>query len=311
MMMPLVSIIIPCYNTGHYLADAIESCLRQTHQDIEIIVVNDGSTDNTQEVAEQYAQVRHIYRENGGLAAARNTGIAQAKGDFLQFLDADDILLPEKISRCLAVFDKHPDTDIVYTDFELRAEDMQSILSNPDTRPKPEGAGRRDVLRKLINETATFWVPHCVLVKTGVIRAVGCFEEGCLGVEDWNCWIKLAAADARFRYLNEKLVWYRYTAGSLSKREILVADSRLKAAQLLRKIDLPDDIDLEEKIAGRHHAYAMVLWKHDQRGAAREQFRQAIAVHPAHHLARYMLLYMTYFLTSAQVESLLGVIGRA
>ena len=305
-----VSIIIPCYNTGHYLADAIESCLRQTHQDIEIIVVNDGSTDNTQEVAERYP-VRHIYRENGGLAAARNTGIEHAKGEFLQFLDADDILLPEKISRCLAVFEQYPDTDIVYTDFELRAEDMQSALPNLDTRPKPEGAGKRDVLRKLINETATFWVPHCVLVKTEVIRAVGCFEEGCLGVEDWNCWIKLAASDANFQYLNEKLVWYRHTAGSLSKREILVADSRLKACQLLRKIDLPEDIDLEEKIAGRHHAYAMVLWKHEQRRTAREQFRQAVTTHPAHHLSRYTLLYMSYFLTSKQAESILGVMGHA
>ena len=121
----------------------------------------------------------------------------------------------------------------------------------------------------------------------------------------------LAAADAQFRYLDEKLVWYRHTAGSLSKREILVADSRLKACQLLRKIDLPEDIDLEDKIAGRHHAYAMVLWKHGQRQAAREQFRQAVATHPAHHLARYLLICMSYFLTSSQAETILGVMGRA
>src|SRR5215212_9690625 len=91
---PLVSVVIPCYNQAHFLSEAIESVLAQTHPNFEIIVVDDGSTDNTSEVAARYPGVRHIRQDNQGLAAARNTGLRESKGTCLVFLDADDRLLP-------------------------------------------------------------------------------------------------------------------------------------------------------------------------------------------------------------------------
>jgi glycosyltransferase involved in cell wall biosynthesis len=94
----LVSIIIPCYNHGKYLSDAIESCLNQTYQAIEIIVVDDGSSDNTKEVAGRYGEVNYIYQDNQGLSAARNTGIRFSKGEYLGFLDADDMLFEDAIA---------------------------------------------------------------------------------------------------------------------------------------------------------------------------------------------------------------------
>ncbi len=89
---PLISVVIPCYNHAHYLPEAIESLRQQSFQDFEIIVVDDGSSDNTREVALEYPEVRYVYKENGGLSSARNTGIKESKGDFLVFLDADDWL---------------------------------------------------------------------------------------------------------------------------------------------------------------------------------------------------------------------------
>ncbi len=94
---PLVSVIIPCYNHAHYLPEAIDSLLKQTYQPLEIIVVDDGSTDNTAEVAAGYKEVKYIYKKNAGLSAARNTGIEKSTGELLVFLDADDWLYPEAV----------------------------------------------------------------------------------------------------------------------------------------------------------------------------------------------------------------------
>src|SRR4051812_30982953 len=95
---PLISVIIPCYNHGSYLAEAIDSILTQTYQYFEIIVVDDGSTDNTRAVAESYKAVKYVYRNNKGLSAARNTGIDHSNGEYLVFLDADDWLFPNALS---------------------------------------------------------------------------------------------------------------------------------------------------------------------------------------------------------------------
>ncbi len=90
---PLVSIIIPCFNYGRYLRDAIESVISQGYPHKEIIVVDDGSSDETKQIAEKYQDVKYVYQDNQGLSAARNTGIKNSRGDFLVFLDADDLSL--------------------------------------------------------------------------------------------------------------------------------------------------------------------------------------------------------------------------
>src|SRR5688500_685940 len=94
----LVSVIIPCYNHGHYLPKAIESVLEQSYTPVEIIVVDDGSTDDTAVIAQSYPQVTYMYQSNSGLSASRNTGIRHSQGDYLVFLDADDWLYPEALA---------------------------------------------------------------------------------------------------------------------------------------------------------------------------------------------------------------------
>ena len=105
---PLISVIIPCYNHGKYLSKAIGSVLAQSHRPIEIIVVDDGSTDNTQAAAAHYPEVKYIYQHNQGPSAARNTGIDQSSGDFLVFLDADDWLLEDALHINLQYLLKEP-----------------------------------------------------------------------------------------------------------------------------------------------------------------------------------------------------------
>lgn len=110
---PLVSVIIPCYNYGHFLAEAIESVEKQTYPAKEILVIDDGSTDSTREVAARYPEVIYIYQENQGLSAARNTGIRQSKGAYLVFLDADDWLLPDALATNVAHLQEYPQVAFV------------------------------------------------------------------------------------------------------------------------------------------------------------------------------------------------------
>ena len=113
--LPLVSIIIPVYNRERYLAEAIESVLAQTYPAIELIVVDDGSSDRSAEVAQRYLPfVKYCFQPNGGTAAARNTGIALAQGEFLAFLDSDDIWTEDKLSRQMAAFTADPDLDAAF-----------------------------------------------------------------------------------------------------------------------------------------------------------------------------------------------------
>lgn len=112
---PLVTVIVGAYNADRYVGEAIDSVLAQTHPSLELIVVDDGSTDATGEIAESYGPpVRRIRQENGGMAAARNRAIPEAQGSFLAFLDADDRFPPDKLTRQLEVFEAQPELDVVY-----------------------------------------------------------------------------------------------------------------------------------------------------------------------------------------------------
>ncbi|TML96875.1 MAG: glycosyltransferase family 2 protein [Actinobacteria bacterium] len=113
--LPLITVIIGVYNAERYLGEAIESVLAQTHPRVELVVVDDGSTDGSGRIAQAYgARVRCIRQENGGMAAARNRAIPEAHGSYLSFLDADDRFPPDKLRNQLAVFETQPELDVVY-----------------------------------------------------------------------------------------------------------------------------------------------------------------------------------------------------
>jgi glycosyltransferase involved in cell wall biosynthesis len=110
---PQVSVVIPAYNCAAYVGQAVDSVLRQTYTDWEIIVVDDGSRDDTKLILEQYGdRIRYIYQQNQGVSIARNRGIELARGEFIAFLDADDYFLPDKIAAQIAVFAAQPNLGI-------------------------------------------------------------------------------------------------------------------------------------------------------------------------------------------------------
>src|ERR1035438_6648430 len=114
----MVSIIIPCFNHGHFLAEAVESALEQTHSKKEVIIVDDGSTDNTAQVARQFGdKVRYCWQKNRGLSGARNRGLSEARGEYIQFLDADDLLMPEKLEEQTKALGDSQELRVSYCDF--------------------------------------------------------------------------------------------------------------------------------------------------------------------------------------------------
>ena len=191
-----VSVIIPCYNYGDYVHDAINSILAQNYDNWELIVVNDGSTDNTEEVAMQYVQadsrIRYHYQPNKGLSAARNTGLALTKGEYIQLLDADDCLAPEKLRLQVELLDKNPDIDLVYSD-AYTFQHGQSVLDVKNFKlflfsVTPVSGQGVPVLLHMAADN--MFLPGAPLYRRSMEKVVKGFKEDLYPIEDWHYWYR-------------------------------------------------------------------------------------------------------------------------
>lgn len=212
---PLVSIIIPCYNYGHLLNDAIKSVLNQTHSNWECIIVDDGSSDNTGEVVRRFSsndpRIIYIFQSNKGLAGARNTALKAAKGQFVQFLDADDILPADKISVQLKFLIDNPNVDLVFGNVYLFEKDLSSLSSATPLKLQAQPtSGQGEIIINTLIEDNMFLV-HCALFRSSLVEQIGYFNEGMITCEDWDFWFRMAVAGKRFQHLesDETIVFVR------------------------------------------------------------------------------------------------------
>lgn len=194
-LQPLVSIIIPGYNRAEYIAETIESVLAQTYRNIEIIVVDDGSTDNTREIVAEYLpKVQYIWQENSERGASRNHGLRLAKGEFISFLDSDDLWLPNKIEEDLEFLENSSAVGVIYTDICLvdAKGNYLKLIKRKGFRGK--------VTEKLLEDNFVSIGAH--LSRTQLIREIGGFleERQLSGSEDWEMWVRLSTV-TDFAYL--------------------------------------------------------------------------------------------------------------
>ena len=182
---PLVTVAVACYNQGRFLGEAIESALGQTHGRVEVVVVDDGSTDDTPDVAARYPEVRTVRQPNAGLSAARNTGAREARGAFVVFLDADDRLRLDAVAAGLACFRDHPASAFVSGGYVCVASD-----GAPLAEPEPFA---RDVTPYLQLLRGNYIGMHAaVMYRRDVLLAAGGFDPSLPACEDYDLYLRLA-----------------------------------------------------------------------------------------------------------------------
>ena len=207
----LVSVVIPAYNQAIYLANAVESVLRQTYNHFEIIVVDDGSTDNTHSVIEKYKeQILYIWQENQGLAGARNTGLRNASGSLICLLDADDEWSPQYLERMTKLAMEDPGAAVYYCC-------AQAIDGDGKILPQVFGCHEKqpsEIFSTLLR--LNFIIPSTVMMNYASIESQDFFDENFRRLQDWELWLRLLKQGYYFRYLPEVLVNYRIHEESLS-----------------------------------------------------------------------------------------------
>ena len=195
MSMPAVSVIIPTYNCADYIEQTLESILNQTFQDFELIVVDDGSTDRTQDIVARHApRVRLIVQKNSGVCVARNRGISEAKGQFICLVDHDDYWFADKLACQVEAMEKYPESGVIYTDFTLwfpedgRFPEPRTLhTAIPGDRIDPDYSGW--IYHQLLLDC---WVlTSTAMFRAEVFRNCGKFDETLPYSEDWELWLRI------------------------------------------------------------------------------------------------------------------------
>jgi glycosyltransferase involved in cell wall biosynthesis len=210
MSTPALSVVIPAFNAARHVSQAVDSALQQTFRDVEIVVVDDGSTDDTLARLAPYGErIRIVRQANAGVALARNAGSAAARGRYVAFLDADDVWQPDKTHRQLEALAQEPDARASYTAFQLVADDLTPKEVRRTVR---QGSLVEDLLC-LGNVVGT---PSTVVCERDLLREVGGFDPDLSLGADWDLWLRLSVRTP-FAYVDEPLVLYRVHEANMSR----------------------------------------------------------------------------------------------
>ena len=234
-LQPQVSVIIPCYNHGKYLNDALNSVINQSYPSWECIVVNDGSSDNTEELSLQWtkkdSRIKYFFKPNGGLSSARNFGLSKAGGEFIQFLDADDIIAMEKFEKSFNTLSSAKGI-IVVSNFTMLDEPSGKILPAYCDLSKIDFS----FSTILTGWDDLFTIPiHCALFPAFFFQKVN-FDETLKAKEDWMMWLSVFKEyNPKVIYINEALAVYRGSLQSMSNHTISMYENTARAFDIIFK----------------------------------------------------------------------------
>lgn len=245
---PLVSIIIPVYNGSNYMKEAIDSAINQTYNNIEIIVINDGSNDDgkTEEIAKSYGEkIRYIYKENGGVSSALNLGIKEMNGDYFSWLSHDDKYESDKIEKQINLLNKYDNKKdlIVLCGTQQIDKDSKNISTNIKKRNLKENQiiNYKDVLKSLLDKGS--FNGCALLIHKSIFRECGNFDENLRFCQDIYLWIKIFLKHYNLVYSDDKLVYSRVHNQQVTqtKRELFHNDSIYISKELINDIAKESD----------------------------------------------------------------------
>ncbi len=231
---PLVSIIIPCFNGERFLARTLESCQSQTYENLEIILVDDGSTDSSNQIAKGFEGVRVIEQKNKGVSSARNNGIKNSNAEYLAFLDADDILLKNSISLRVNFLEENKEYPLVHG-FEERVDENEAEI-------EIEKGQDGHVSKKLLQfREKVIHSPSSVMVRSRVVEEIGGFNEKLSTSADWEFWLRLSKKGP-FGMIPEPINLYRTHTGQMHLNVDAMAKDMHQALSTLRPLfkDIPE-----------------------------------------------------------------------
>jgi len=275
----LVSVVIASYNMGHYLPLAVQSVLAQSYPNVEVLIVDDGSTDDTPAVLRQWdahPRVRVHRQRNGGQARAKNQGVALSRGDFVAFLDADDVWLPEKLSRQMRLFAGRPEIGVVYSDYECMDGAGQPLPKGPTHMHRGKISGAL-----LIENFVSF---PSAIVRRECLERHGAFDETLgMGI-DYDLWLRLSAY-YQFDFIAEPTVRYRIWAGQMSKNYRKRYESGIRIMQRFLERN-PGVVGDSVARCAWAHTYTgrgnSTLWHEKDRVAAFRDYLRALSFRPAY-----------------------------
>ena len=247
---PTISVIIPTYNQAHYILESIRSVLNQTYPDFELIVVDDGSTDETPQSLALINDIRLqvIRQANKGLSAARNAGIKESTAPLITFLDSDDFFFPDKLAVLSKYLNNHPNIGLVSGGTQYIDQDGHQINQNIKS------------LENLTLSTLLVSNPVCVsaiMMRRSWIDQVGLFDETLKACEDWDLWQRLAYTGCQFASVEHIVVAYRYHVGQMTNESDRMRKATLTVIdKFFRQTGIPDEI-----IARKNSIYASALLK--------------------------------------------------
>lgn len=242
-----ISIILPTYNRSKLLLKAIQSVLDQTLQEWELIIWDDGSTDETKDILSKLndPRVSYFYSENRGAAAARNSALKKARGEYIAFIDSDDQWLPVKLLMQVQALDKFPGIDLLFTDFEninLKRNLAEKVFVQNSKSMQRLNTTRLDEALFLINSglneglaQSNFVALDSVMLRRNVFDHVGLFNENLRNSEDLELWWRMGLEGVRFAYLDKVLMNRFKPPDSLSSPSVLASQNTLKALNLCQQ----------------------------------------------------------------------------
>jgi glycosyltransferase involved in cell wall biosynthesis len=252
-----ISVIVPCYNQACYLAEALDSVIAQTYRDWECIIVNDGATDDTELIAKSYLlkdnRFKYLHKENGGLSSARNAGLQLSKGEFIQFLDADDFIHVDKFQAAVDAMSETASAQLVICDFNIYDELSGTYLPPYCTLTKLIN------LESIISEwDISFTIPiHCGIFKKALLTP---FNEELKAKEDWIQWINIFQKINGYCFINMQYASYRRHVTNMTNKRDFMDENTLTAYWYV--YNMLDSDTLKDMLFLKYHTSTTALFKY-------------------------------------------------